>query len=157
MAAVATTLVAETSPLPLLPAVPAPEVDYYAAGSPHPTYDEFFARVRYPYHAAPEQQRRIERAAHILRVGSTEPQVLKLLGAPDYKAGWIHDVRRRGTKKTVLDEYWHYVCAIKEPSRPDQPGRIFIIGLSNRSKPRRVIQVDGNEIPGLKRQNVPKT
>ena len=119
MAAVATTLVAETSPLPLLPAVPAPEVDYYAAGSPHPTYDEFFARVRYPYHAAPEQQRRIERAAHILRVGSTEPQVLKLLGAPDYKAGWIHDVRRRGTKKTVLDEYWHYVYAIKEPSRPD--------------------------------------
>lgn len=137
--------------------VPTPEVDYYAAGPPRPTYDEFFSRLRYPYHAAPEQQRRLERAARILRVGWTEPQVLKLLGPPDYKATWLHDVGRGRKRKTVVDEYWHYIYAMEAPSRPEEPGRLLIIGLSNRSKPRRVIQVDGNEIPGLKLQNVPKT
>ncbi|MGI8570287.1 MAG: hypothetical protein ACR2KT_15175 [Methylocella sp.] len=137
--------------------LPAPEVDYYTAGPPHPTYKEFFAGVRYPYHAAPEQQRRIERAARILRVGWTEAQVLELLGPPDYKARWLHDVGQGRKKKTVVDEYWQYIYSMEEASRPEEPGRLLIIGLSNRSTPRMVIQVDGNDIPGLKPQNVPKT
>ncbi len=151
-----TTLAQRQTSAPL-PTVPVPEIDYYASGPPRPRYEEFFSRIRYPYHTTAEQKQRIERAARILRVGWTEAQVLKLLGPPDYKATWLHDVGRGRRKKTVLDEYWHYIYAMKEPSRPDELGRLLIIGLTNRSKPRRVIQVDGNELPGLKPQNVPKT
>jgi len=125
--------------------------------SPRPSYDDFFSRVRYPYHAAPERRRSIEQAARVLRVGWTEQQVLTQLGPPDYKAGWLHDVGKGSKKKTVGDEYWHYVHSMEQQRSPDQPGRLLIIGFSNRSTPRRVIQVDGNELPGLKRQNVPKT
>ena len=151
----AVSAVAQTPTLGPLPTVPVSEVDPYVAGPPRPTFDEFFSRIRYPYRAAPEQQRRIERAARALRVGLTEPQVLKLLGPPDYKAKWVHDVARGGRYKTVLDEYWHYIYSMDEPPRHDAPARGLIIGLSNGSKPRRVIQVDGVGIPGLKRQNVP--
>jgi len=128
-----------------------------SASSPRPSYDDFFSRVRYPYHAVPEQKRRIERAARILRVGWTEQQVLTLLGPPDYKAGWLHEVGKGSKKKTVVDEYWHYVHSMEQQASPDQPGRLLIIGFSNSAIPRLVIQVDGNEIPGLKPQNVPKT
>jgi hypothetical protein len=121
----------------------------------HPSYDDFFSRLRYPYHAAAEQQRRIERAARILRVGWTEQQVLTLLGPPDYKGSWLHDVGKAGKTRTTLDEYWHYVYSMEQKSSYDHPGRILVIGLSNGSKPRRVIQVDG-DVPGLKPQNVPK-
>jgi hypothetical protein len=122
-----------------------------------PTYEEFLSRIRYPYRAAPEQQRRIEHAARVVRLGWTEQQLLKLLGPPDYTAKWLHDVGRGRTKKAVLDEYWHYIYSMDGPSRPEYPGRLLIIGLSNRSKPHRAIQVDGNDIPGLKPQGVPKT
>ena len=142
--------------------VAAVAADMFAESAPSsqsacPSYADFFSRVHYPYHATPEQQRRIERAARILRVGWTEQQVLALLGPPDYKAGWVHDVGKGSKKKTVVDEYWHYVHSMEQQSSPDQPGRLLIIGFSNGSTPRRVIQVDGNEILGLKRQNVPKT
>ncbi len=151
----ACTAVAQTT-LPPLPTVPIPEIDYYVAGLPRPTYEEFFSRITYPYRATPERQARIERAARAMRLGWTEPQVRKLLGPPDYKAKWLHDVGRGKRKKTVLDEYWHYIHSMDQPSRYDAPGRLLVIGLSNRSKPRRVIQVDGVDIPGLKAQGVPE-
>lgn len=146
-----TAAVAQMPTLQPLPTIPVP-----AAGPPRPTYDEFFSRINYPYRAAPEQRRRIERAGRVVRIGWTEPQILKLLGPPDYKAKWLHDVGRGSRKRTVLDEYWHYIHSMDEPSRYDAPGRLFIIGLSNGSKPRRVIQVDGVDIPGLKPQGVPE-
>jgi hypothetical protein len=125
--------------------------------SPRPSYDDFFSSVHYPYHAALEQQRRIERAARILRVGWTEQQVLARLGPPDYKTGSSVYRHHAPSEKTVVDQYWHYVHSMEQQPSPDQPGRLLIIGFSNGSTPRRVVQVDGNEIPGLKPQNVPKT
>lgn len=148
---------AQTSAVSPLPSAPVPKADDYSAGPPRPTYEEFFSRIRYPYHATPEQQRRIERTARLVRLGWTEARLVKLLGPPDYKAQWFHNVGRGHTKETVLDEYWHYIYSMDGPSRPEEPGRLLVIGLSNRSKPRRVIQVDGNEIPGLKRLGVPKS
>ena len=147
---------AQTSALQPLPTVPVPAVDHYSAGPPRPTYDEFFSRITYPYRAAPEQRSRIERAARVVRLGWTESQILKLLGPPDYKAKWLHDVGRGRRKRAVLDEYWHHIHSMEEPSSPAAPGRLLIIGLSNGSKPRRVIQVDGVDIPGLKPQGVPE-
>jgi hypothetical protein len=79
------------TPVPA-PTFPTPEVDYYRGGPPHPTHDEFFSRITYPYHAPPEQQHRIERAARVLHIGSNEPQVIKLLGEPNYKAPWYHAI-----------------------------------------------------------------
>jgi hypothetical protein len=144
-----------TTPQPL-PTVPVPEVDYYAAGPPRPTHEEFLSRVRYPYRASDQQQRRIERAARKVRIGWSEQQVLEVLGPPDYKAPWVHDIGRGRSKKTVLDEVWHWVHTMEKPQRYDEPGRILIISLDNRSKPRRVIHVDGVGIPNLKRRNAPE-
>ena len=125
-----------TSPRP----VPTPEIDYYAAGPPHPTFDEFFSRVRYPYHAPADRQRRIEHAARVIQTGYTERQILHLLGQPDYKAPAYHFTQP--PERFVADEVWHYVHTIKQPPRYDRPGKMLLIMLSNRSKPRRVIEID---------------
>jgi hypothetical protein len=127
-----------TSPRPM----PTPEIDYYAAGPPHPTYDEFFSAITYPYRASTDRQRRIEHAARIIRVGYTEPQILRLLGQPDYKIPAYHHPRGR----FVVDERWHYVHTMEQPPRSGRPGKMLIILLSNRSNPRGVIVVDKFEL-----------
>ena len=125
-----------TSPRPM----PTPEIDYYAAGPPHPTRDDFFSHITYPYHASADRQRRIEHAARVIRVGYTESQILDLLGQPDYKAPAYHFISP--PQRFVADEVWHYVHTIEQPPRYDRPGKMLLVMLSNRSKPRRVIRVD---------------
>jgi hypothetical protein len=126
-----------TSPRPM----PTPEIDYYAAGPPHPTYDEFFSGITFPYHASADRQRRIEHAARLIRIGYTEPQILKLLGQPDYNVPAYHFICC--PQRCVLDERWHYVHMIEQPLQNDRvPGKMLIILLSNRSKPRKVIVID---------------
>jgi hypothetical protein len=129
-----------TSPHPM----PTPEIDYYAAGLPHPTYNEFFSGIIFPYHAPADRQRRIEHAARAIRIGYTEPQILRLLGQPDYKAPAYHFIYP--PQRFVADEVWHYVHTIEQPPRYDHPGKMLVIMLSNRSKPRKVIHIDKVEL-----------
>jgi len=120
--------------------MPTPEIDYYAAAPPHPTRDEFFSHLTYPYHATADRQRRIEDAARVIQTGKTELQILDLLGQPDYKAPAYHFID--SPQRFVADEVWHYVHTIEQPPRYDRPGKMLLIMLSNRSKPRRVIEID---------------
>jgi hypothetical protein len=121
--------------------MPTPEIDYYARGPPHPTYYEFFSGVAYPYRASTDRQRRIEHAARVIRIDYTEPKILKLVGRPDYKVPALHFICC--PQRFVADERWHYVHTIEQPLRNDRPpGKMLIILLSNRSKPRNVIGID---------------
>ena len=125
-----------TSPRPM----PTPEIDYYAASPPHPTHDEFFSHITYPYRASAERQSRIEHAARVIRIGCTEPQLLQLLGQPDYKIPTYHFIYP--PQRFVADEAWLYVHTIEQPSRVQWAGKALRVLLSNRSKPRKVIVVD---------------
>jgi hypothetical protein len=120
--------------------MPTPEIEYYAAGPPHPTHDEFFSHITYPYHASAERQRRIEHAARVIRVGYTEPQILHLLGQPDYKMATYHFIDP--PQRFVADEVWLYVHTIEQPSRANWHGKALRVLLSNRLKPRKVTVVD---------------
>jgi outer membrane protein assembly factor BamE (lipoprotein component of BamABCDE complex) len=105
----------------------------------HPTSEEFYARVGFPYYASVARQKQIEHAAHRLRTGMTEAEVLQMLGEPDYKGGWYYlNFQLRG-------EIWWYVHSSysqtpKRVGKYEGAGKVISVTLD--PKTRAVIQFD---------------
>jgi hypothetical protein len=109
-----------------------------------PTIDDFRAHIRYPYYAPVAHQQQMARGAHMLHKGMTEAQVLEIMGPPDYKARWFNppDAHR--------GEVWHYVHTWERDIEPGYHGKMVILILDERVRPRTLRYFDATDF-GVKR------
>lgn len=117
-----------------------------AAFLARPRMDDFVARIRFPYRAPPDRRAWIERAFRVLKVGTTEAEVLSMIGEPDYKAPYNMTTTRNGSARAEA-EVWHYVVLWNHLPLPKDSGTMLILTLRNSSVPRKVVRIDKIKAP----------